>query len=294
MLVEGTTGILTGSLALVADAGHMLADVAGLSLALGAVWFARRPSTARRSFGYYRVEILAAVLNSLLLFAVAGYILFEAYERFREPPEVPGAPLLLVASLGLGVNLLSASLLWRGAGESLNVRGAFLEVIGDVLGSAGAIAAGIVLLTTGWPYADPLFAAGVSLLILPRTWILMRDAVDILLEATPPGIDLSAIQMRILTLPDVSSVHDLHVWSITSGYVALSAHVGVTQRADTDALLITLRRMLWEEFKIDHSTLQMESKSVEHALELVCVPSGAVPLSREVTLNPSDRARAGR
>ena len=216
----------------------------------------------------------------LLLFAVAGYILFEAYQRFREPPEVPGVPLLLVASLGLVVNLLSASLLWRGAGESLNVRGAFLEVIGDVLGSAGAIAAGIVLITTGWPYADPLFAAGVSLLILPRTWMLMRDAVDILLEATPPGIDLNAIQLRILTLPDVNSVHDLHVWSITSGYVALSAHVGVAKTADTDAQLVTVRRMLLEEFKIDHSTLQLELSSLEDALELVCVPSDSVVLSR--------------
>lgn len=275
MVVEAVTGYLANSLALLADAGHMLTDVAGLSFALIAIWFAQRPATRGKTYGYYRVEILAALFNGVLLFGVSGYILYEAYRRFTNPPEVSSLPLLVVASLGLVVNIASATILMSGAKESLNVRGAFLEVAGDLLGSVGAIAAGIILMTTGWRYADPLFAAGVGLFILPRTFLLMKAAVDVLLEGTPRDLDFDAVSAAMVAVPDVTSVHDLHIWSVTSGFNALSGHVDVVDGVDRSRVLIDLHLMLRERFDIDHVTLQVETGDLERALGQPCLPESA-------------------
>lgn len=275
MVVEAVAGYLTNSLVLIADAGHMLTDVAGLSIALAAIWFAQRPPNARKTYGYYRAEILGALLNGALLIAVSGYILYEAYQRFQDPPEVASIPLLVVASIGLVVNLIGAGLLMRGASESLNIRGAFLEVVGDLLGSIGAIAAGLIILSTGWKYADPLFAAGVGLFILPRTWHLLKSALDVLFEGTPAHIDLQKVQKEIEDQAGVRSVHDLHVWTVTSGFVALSGHVLVRDDADRDALLVVLRRVLLNQFDIEHVTIQVESERLSTELEQPCFPEAA-------------------
>lgn len=272
MVIEAVAGFLTDSLVLVADAGHMLTDVAGLSIALGAIWLAQRPANARKTYGYYRAEILGALLNAALLLGVSVYIFYEAFRRFMEPPDVPGVPLLIVAVAGLIVNLIGASLLMRGASESLNVRGAFLEVIGDLLGSVGAIAAGVVLITTGWKYADPIFAAAVGLFILPRTWHLMKGALDILFEGTPSHIDPRDVEGAMRQHDGVRSVHDLHIWTVTSGFVALSGHVLVADNTDRDGLLVQLRTSLSSRFDIDHITIQVENERLSNQLEQPCFP----------------------
>lgn len=287
MVVEAVTGYLANSLVLLADAGHMLTDVAGLTFALIAIWFAQRPATFGKTFGYYRVEILAALLNGVLLLGVSGYILYEAYNRFTDPPEVSSVPLLLVASVGLVVNIAAAAILLSGAKESLNVRGAFLEVAGDLLGSLGAIAAGVILLTTGWRYADPLFAAGVGLFILPRTFRLMKEAVDILLEGTPRGIEFDDVAVAMADVPNVRSVHDLHILSVTSGFTALSGHVDVAEEADRQRVLVDLHRMLTERFDIDHVTLQVETGEIERELGQPCLPGTANCLAGPVLAAPS-------
>jgi len=270
MVVEATVGFITNSLVLVADAGHMLTDVAGLLMALLAIGFAQRPASVRMTFGYYRTEILAALANALLLFGVSGYILYEAADRFRDPPDVPSIPLLVVASIGLGVNLIGARLLMRGARETLNVRGAFLEVLGDILGSIGAISAGLILLTTGWAYADPLFAAGVGLFILPRTWNLLRSAVDVLLEGAPSHISMADVQQAIMSVDGVHSFHDLHIWTVTSGFVSLSAHIEIDQLRGQHEVLVDIRRLLFERFGIDHATVQIETQALHQELESCC------------------------
>lgn len=272
MVVEAVAGFLTDSLVLIADAGHMLTDVAGIGLALGAIWLAQRPANERKTFGYYRAEILAALLNALLLIAVSGYIFYEAFQRFTHPPEVPSVPLLVVASLGLAVNIFGAWLLTAGAKESMNVRGAFLEVWKDILGSIAAIAAGLIILTTGWQYADPILAAGVGLLILPRTWDLLKGALDVLFESAPSYVKMPDVERQILSKPGVEAVHDLHVWTVTSGFVALSGHVLVRDGADRDALLVRLRNDLAERFDIEHMTIQVETQALESQLDQPCLP----------------------
>ena len=272
MVVEAVVGFLANSLVLIADAGHMLTDVAGLSLALLAIWFAQRPANARKTYGYYRAEILGALANAMLLFAIAGYICYEAIQRFRDPPEVSSIPLLVVASIGLGINIVSASLLMAGAKESMNVRGAFLEVAADLLGSLGAIAAGIILITTGWRYADPLFAAAVGLFILPRTWNLLRGALDVLFEGTPPHIKLADVQQAMVGVEGVQSVHDLHVWTVTSGFIALSGHVEVSDATDGDAVLVAMRASLRDRFDIEHVTIQVEHERLAATLDQPCFP----------------------
>lgn len=294
MIVEAVVGFLTDSLVLIADAGHMLTDVAGLSIALIAIWFAQRPATQTKTYGYYRAEILGALLNSVLLFAVAAYILFEAYQRLQNPPEVPSTPLLIVATLGLGINIIGAWLLMRGASESLNIRGAFLEVLGDLLGSVGAIAAGIVLLTTGWRYADPLFAAAVGLLILPRTWNLLKGALDVLFEGTPSHISLADVQQAMLSTRGVRSVHDLHIWTVTSGFVALSGHVEVGEQADRDEALVTLRDRLHERFNIDHVTIQIEHQGLETKLDQPCLPGQTACYADNVVQLPASQETGAR
>ncbi len=274
MAVEAAVGLVTGSIALVADAGHMLTDAAGLGMALLAIRLAQRPATARQTYGFYRAEIIAAAVNGVLLLAVGGYVLVESYQRFRDPAEVPGLPVLVVATVGLFVNLGSASLLYRGAAESLNVRGAFLEVASDVLGSVGAITAGVILLTTGWEYADPLLASFVALLIVPRTWTLLREALAVLLESVPAHIDMEAVTGRMLAVPGVRSVHDLHIWTITSGYVALSGHVGVDEATDASDVLVRLHRLLSRDFGIEHITLQVESRDLEERIDAACGAPG--------------------
>jgi len=258
MLVEIVGGMLTNSLALIADAGHMATDVAGVSMALIAIWFAKRPATEHKSYGFYRLEILAAIANGILLFGVAGYILFEAYRRFMEPPEVLGVQMFLVATVGMVVNLISARLLFAGQKSSLNLRGAFYEVVGDLLGSVAVIVAAIGITLTGWNLIDPIASVVVGLFILPRTWTLIRDAVDVLLEATPKGVDMAEVRRHILETPGVRDAHDLHAWTITSGMNVLSAHVVLEPGAQTDGVLDRLCACLSGDFDIEHSTFQLE------------------------------------
>jgi cobalt-zinc-cadmium efflux system protein len=291
MIVEAVVGVLTNSLVLVADAAHMLTDVAGLSLALLAIWFARRPADEKRTYGYYRTEILAALLNALLLAAVSGYIVVQAARRLINPEHVESVPLLVVASIGLLVNLLSARLLVHGARESLNVRAAFTEVLGDLLGSAGAVAAGIILIATGWRYADPLFALLVGLLIVPRIWSLLHGALDVLLEGVPHEISIPDVQRAIVGVAGVRSVHDLHVWTVTSGFVALSGHVLVSDAADRDAVLVSLRDVLAQGFGIEHVTVQVENEHLAQVLEQPCLP-GEQPCDAEPVIDGGEAASA--
>ena len=263
-VVEVAGGILTNSLALLADAAHMLTDVGGLALALFAMWMAQKPATPRKTYGYYRVEILAALANAVVLFLIAFFILYEAWRRFQEPPEVASLPMLGVAVVGLGVNLFGIWNLRRGAKESLNVQGAFLEVVSDTLGSLGVIVAGLIMLTTGWYYADPIFSVLIGFFILPRTWGMMMQAVNVLLEGTPAHINLKAVEEAMRSVPGVAAVHDLHVWTITSGMDALSAHVVLAEETDPRAaqnVLEQLNVQLKDEFGIDHTTIQVEHAS---------------------------------
>lgn len=261
MLVEAAGGWLTGSLALLADAGHMLTDVGGLGLALFAIWLGNRPANPERTYGYYRTEILVSLANAMVLFGVSGYILYEAWRRFQSPPEVRSVAMLGVATVGLVVNLAGVWLLHAGAGESLNVQGAFLEVVSDLLGSIGVIIAALIMYFTGWYYADPLFSAAIGLFIIPRTWRVLREAVGILLEGTPSHLDLAEVRAAMSTVPGVASVHDLHAWTITSGYVALTAHVQVNGEVPSDEILTMLTAMLKERFQIEHTTIQLEQPS---------------------------------
>jgi cobalt-zinc-cadmium efflux system protein len=260
LVVEIVAGLLTGSLALLADAGHMFTDVAGLVLALFAIRITKRPATPERTYGYYRIEILAAVVNSVLLIGISLYILYEAYERFRDPPEVASVPMLFVAVVGLGVNIVGLFLLRSGASESLNVKGAYFEVLSDMLTSVGAILAAAVMWATGWYYADPLVSAGIGLFILPRTWALLREAVGILLEGTPSDVNLAALREAIGRLDGVTGVHDLHVWTLTSGMYAMSVHVVRADGASHDTVLERVRACATSSFEIAHATVQVESE----------------------------------
>lgn len=260
-VVEVVGGLLTNSLALLADAAHMLTDVGGLGLALFAAWMSAKPATPQRTYGYYRVEILAALANGVVLFLMAFFILFEAYRRFREPPEVASLPMLAVAAVGLVVNVIGILLLRRASGESLNMKGAYLEVVSDLLGSVGVLIAGVVMMTTGWYYADPLFGVGIGLFILPRTWGLMKQAVNVLLEATPAHINLAEVEASLLRVEGVASVHDLHVWTITSGIYALSVHVVLAEGLAppvVDTVVERAAASVKEKFGIGHSTIQVE------------------------------------
>lgn len=258
MIVEVVVGLGIGSLALLSDAAHMGTDVLGLGMALAAVTLAQRPAPSHRTWGAYRLEVLAALANGILLFGVAGYVLYEAWQRWSEPPEIPGAPLLIVAAVGLGINLISFRLLTSGAKESLNVRGAYLEVLGDLLGSVGVIVAAVVLLTTGWPYVDPIVGAGIGLFILPRTWRLTKHALRILMEAAPSGMDVDAVRERIEALEGVDEVHDLHIWTVTSGMETASGHVVVSAGADYHAVLDRVTSVLADDYGVTHATIQCE------------------------------------
>ena len=261
LVVEVASGFLTGSLALLADAGHMLTDVAGLVLALAAMKFAERRPSPRRTYGYHRVEILAALTNALVLAAVAGYILAEAWERFRAPRPVASVPVLAVAAVGLLVNLVGAFLLHAGSRASLNVRGAYNEVLADALSSVGVITGAAVITVTGWYWVDPLVAVGIALFVVPRTWALLREAVHVLLEGTPREVDLEALRAAMEAVPGVGTIHDLHVWTLTSGVHALSAHAVLQEGAAHGAVLNALRTRVTEGFPIRHLTVQLEERS---------------------------------
>ena len=260
LVVEASVGLWTGSLSLLADAVHMLVDAGGVLLSLLAVWFAERPATPAKTYGYYRVEILAALVNGVVLCVMAIAILVTTYERMWQPPHVPGGPILAVALLGLAVNLASLWLLHRGADESLNVRSAYLEVLGDAVSSGIVIVAGAVILLTGWVWMDLVAGALIALFILPRTWALLRQTVNILLEGAPPHLDVREIEDTLAAAPAVRRVHDLHVWTLTSGREAMSAHVVVEAGAPTDKILEDLHVILHARFGIDHTTIQIETE----------------------------------
>ena len=263
MVVEFVVGFSVNSLALISDAAHMGTDVLGLGMALAAITLASRPATQQRTYGLYRLEVLAALANGILLFAVAGYVLYEAIRRFSEPPDVPGLPLLITAVIGLIINLISFRLLTAGSKESLNVKGAYLEVMGDLLGSIGVIAAAIILFTTGWAYADPIIGVGIGLFILPRTFKLTRQALRILLEVAPPEIDMEAVRADVLAVPGVEEIHDLHVWTITSGMESASGHIVLKEGAEYSPILDGVLAVLREKHHIDHATIQCEPREFD-------------------------------
>ncbi len=257
-IVEVVGGLITGSLALLADAGHMLSDTLSLGVALFAVWLAGRPSTPNRSFGYKRAEILAALFNGATLVAISIWIFIEAYHRFREPPEILGGWMLVVAAVGLVVNAAGAAILSRSGGESLNLQGALRHVVADILGSVGAIAAALVILTTGWYYADPIISALIGLLVLGSSWKLLRDSTNVLLEGTPRGIDADEVGRSMAASEGVQEVHDLHIWTITSGFPALAAHILVGRDENCHARRRDLEELLAREYGIEHTTLQVD------------------------------------
>ena len=258
MLAEVAAGIVTGSLALLADAAHMLTDAGGLLLALVAIRFGEKPATPRKTYGYARFEILAALCNAVVLLLVTAFIFYEAYRRLLDPPHVIAGPMLVVALIGFGVNLASMRLLSSGSSESLNVKGAYFEVLSDMLGSLGVIAAAAIIAVTGWSVVDPLIGAAIGLFILPRTWRLLSEALHILLEGTPPEVDLELLGRRIREIPGVAGVHDLHVWSITSGLNSMSAHVLIHDTMDGPRVLKCVCDAMKADFEIDHVTIQIE------------------------------------
>ena len=258
-VIEVVGALLSNSLALLADAGHVFTDVFGIGFALAAIWLAGRPATSSRSFGFLRVEIFAAVANAILLFGVSAYVLYEAWRRLSEPPEVASGLMLAVAVVGLLANAISLFLLREAQGESLNMRGAYLEVMGDLAGSVAVIVAALVIMLTGWTQADAVASAVIGLLILPRTWSLLREALDVLLEATPKGINLDHVREHILEAPGVAGVHDLHAWTITSGMNVVSAHVVLEEGAKTGDILDHLGMCLSDDFDVKHSTFQLET-----------------------------------
>lgn len=243
-------------------------------MALAAIQLARRPRAGQRTYGTYRLEVLAAVVNGLLLFGVGGYVLIEAVRRFADPPEVPGLTVALVASVGLAVNIIAFLLLRAGAKDSLNLRGAFLEVVADMLGSLGVIVAGVITATTGWLYADPIVAAAIGLFVLPRTYRLMRAAVRILMEAAPPGVDVAAAERQLAALAGVTAVHDLHIWTLTDGIESASAHVVIARDADWHEVLDTTRHVLARDYGVTHATIQVEPHDHDEDPIAVC-QSGA-------------------
>ena len=258
MIAEVVGALVTGSLALLADAAHMLTDVGGLALALLAIRFAAREATPQLTYGYLRTEVLSALTNAVVLLLLTVYILYEAYQRFLAPPEILSGPMLIVAAIGLVVNLISMRLLAGGSAESLNVKGAYLEVLGDMLGSVGVIVAALIIMWTGWRLADPIMGAGIGLFIVPRTWTLLKQVTHILMEGTPPNIDLSLLERKLMDLPGVTAVQDLHVWTVTSGFDAMSCHLVVADISKARDALQNARRVMKDNFGIDHVTIQVE------------------------------------
>ncbi|WP_127168402.1 cation diffusion facilitator family transporter [Xanthomonas sp. BRIP62415] len=259
LLAEVIGAFITNSLALLSDAAHMATDTVGLMIALLAVRLSRRPADARRTYGYVRLEALGALANGALLFAVGAYILWEAAQRFRAPQDISSSGMLLIAGFGLVINLIAMKLLHAGSGESLNVKGAYLEVWSDMLGSVAVIIGALLIRWTGWQWIDPVLAVLIGLWVLPRTWVLLREAINVLLEGVPKGIDLPQVQQALASYPGVEDVHDLHVWALASSTPALTAHVVVGETIDRDRLRDALAELLHARFEISHVTLQVES-----------------------------------
>lgn len=265
LVAEAIGGWASHSLALLADAAHMLTDVGGLALALLAIRFAERPPTPQRTYGYYRAEILAAVINAVVLLGISLLVLIEAYRRFIAPPEVRSGWMLGIALVGLAVNAVSLFVLRGSASESLNVKGAYFEVLSDFITSLGVIAGAAIMWLTRWYYADPIISAGIGLFIVPRTWLLLREAVGVLLEGTPANVDVEQVRKAMLNVSGVADVHDLHIWSLTSGMNALSAHVVRADTVQPERLLSSVRGAIVQGFPITHVTLQVEAEKCRDA-----------------------------
>ncbi|MEE6128030.1 cation diffusion facilitator family transporter [Chryseobacterium arthrosphaerae] len=263
LIAEVIGGIVTNSLALLADAAHMLTDVVGLLLAFIAIKIGEKKADPSRTYGYYRTEILAAVINAVVLLGISVYVLFEAYQRFQNPPEVQSKSMLIVAGIGLIVNIAGMMILRKDSEGSLNMKGAYFEVLSDMLTSVGVMIAGVIMLTTGWYYADPLISAAIGLLIFPRTWRLLKEAVNVLLEGTPKDVDIHGLRKSLQEIPGVKNIHDLHVWSLTSGVNAMSAHVVKENGTSQNQLLKTLTEKTVNTFKISHTTFQIEDEGYE-------------------------------
>ena len=268
LIAELIGSFVFNSLALLSDAAHMFTDSAALAIALAAVKIGQRPADDARTFGYRRFEILAAAFNALLLFAVAGYVLWEGIDRFFYPAEVQSTGMLIVAAIGLVINFIAMRLLSAGKEQSLNVKGAYLEVWADMLGSVGVIIGAGVIMLTGWQWVDPLVAIGIGLWVLPRTWVLLKDTTQILLEGVPRGMELAEIRAAIAATPGVAGVHDLHVWSLTSDDHSLSTHVELAEGADFEKVRGAVARMLQDDYHIEHATIQVEREACEDAAGL--------------------------
>ncbi|HYW11357.1 MAG TPA: cation diffusion facilitator family transporter [Longimicrobium sp.] len=281
MVAELVGGLMANSLALLADAGHMLSDVGALALALFAMWMAQKPATPRRTFGYLRTEILAALFNAATLIAISLFIFVEAYGRFQHPEPVAGLTVMWIAAGGLAVNVAGLFVLHGGRDESLNIRGAWLHMLTDALGSVGAILGGLAVYAFGWRWADPAVSIAIAVLVLYSSWHLLRESVNVLLEATPGHIDLEAVRGAMLQVDGVEEVHDLHVWTITSGMDAMSGHVVVGERVErrqSGEILSDLHCMLHDHFGLHHLTIQIEPRGFE---EHACVPlAGAEQVAR--------------
>lgn len=264
LVAEIVGGLLTNSLALLSDAAHMATDVIALAISLFAVRLSHRPADARRTYGYARMEAIGALVNGLLLIGVAVYVLWEAIARFREPPAVASTGMLVVAAIGLAINLISMRLLRAGSGDSLNVKGAYLEVWSDMLGSVGVIVGALIIKFTGWARVDPIVAVLIGLWVLPRTFVLLREAAHVLMQGVPAGIDISDVRKAMTGHPGVGEVHDLHVWALGSKTPVLTAHVVLKDpSAQPDAVRESLTRLLHDRFDVTHATLQIESTADE-------------------------------
>ncbi|MDA1476342.1 cation diffusion facilitator family transporter [Bacillus changyiensis] len=265
MVIEVLGGIMTNSLALLSDAGHMLSDTAALGLSLFAIKFGERPATASKTYGYRRFEILAAFLNGITLLAISLYIFWEAYQRFFNPPEVASVGMIVIAFIGLLVNLAAAWVLMKGdTSENLNMRSAFLHVIGDILGSVGAIVAGLLIIFLNLNIADAIASVIVAVLVLVSGWRVIKDSVHILMEGKPKHIDIEALKKGLLSFPEVKEIHDLHIWLITSDFPSLSCHVVVDEPCDRDRMINQISEYLEKEFKLEHVTLQIEGEQHSH------------------------------
>lgn len=263
MVAEIVGGLITNSLALLADAGHMLSDAGAIALSLFAIWIARKPASPQQTYGYYRTEILAALVNGATLVAVAIFIFFEAWERMSEPPEVQGPLMMGIAVGGLAINVTALLLLEGGRDENLNVQGAWLHVLTDALGSVGAIVAGILIWTLDWYWADPVASVIIGILVIYSSWALLRETVWVLMEGAPGHIDVDELRDAVIELGGVTSVHDLHVWTITSGLVAMSGHVSVESKQFTHAKTQEIRALVHDRFGIDHVTIQLEADGAD-------------------------------
>ena len=257
--VEVIGGLLTGSLALIADAGHMLTDAGGLALALFAINFSTKPATPQRTYGFYRIEILAALANGAVLILVSIYIIYDAYGRIIEPPEIQSIPMISIAAIGLAVNLVGMKLLKGHAKENLNMEGAYLEVLKDTLGSVSIILVGVIIFTTKFYLADPIISVGLAFYILPRTWSLMKKSINILMEGVPMNISYEEVKKAILQIKGVTGVFDMHIWTITSGMDAITAHVVVSDPSKSQTILKEISSILEKRFKITHTTIQIET-----------------------------------